>query len=393
MSSTKKYTSYDKYLLRGKLGRKGFERWRYFFSASEKLTGQKRSFFIEIYYINPFLSPKKIVIAHKSRPRISETNLQYALTAAAKDVGEELFVQPSYVLVKAGIYGSDGIQVNQFFTANAINFVKKEAAFHIGNNIFGADSLTGSVEVTNQDKILRPEIFCDCGKIEWNLKFDKAGPTSPIWKQNGFCWHPSGIQSVFAGAVKVNGHEFEVSPKKSFGYIEKSWGSDVNRPYYHISANYFTSLISAKPLAKSSFAFEGEYDSALKAMVEIDGKTFTFAKKSIFSRFTELHSFTETPADADGEKLHWAVSLTKGKYVIDIDLYAKTAEMFVRNYELPEGGHQFLQILSSGNGFGEIKFFKKIGKNLELLEHATIKNAICEYGKVDSVEGDDSEDF
>ncbi len=60
--------------------------------------------------------------------------------------------------------------------------------------------------------------------------------------------------------------------------------------------------------------------------------------------------------------------------------------MLIKNYELLEGGRALIEICSGGTGFGEIKIFKKIRKNLELLEHATIFDVICDFGSVDSAE-------
>ena len=92
------------------------------------------------------------------------------------------------------------------------------------------------------------------------------------------------------------------------------------------------------------------------------------------------------PADSEGEKLHWSVSIHRKKIVIDIDIFARTSQMLVRDYELPQGGKKLLKVLGGGNGYGEIKIFKKVKKNLELLEHANILNAVCDFGNIDSTE-------
>ena len=58
--------------------------------------------------------------------------------------------------------------------------------------------------------------------------------------------------------------------------------------------------------------------------------------------------------------------------------------MFVRDYEMPEGRRKLLKILG-GTGNGEIRIYKKIGKNLELLEHANVYDSICEFGQTEEV--------
>ena len=55
--------------------------------------------------------------------------------------------------------------------------------------------------------------------------------------------------------------------------------------------------------------------------------------------------------------------------------------MYVKSVELPEGNRRLLKVLSGGTGTGEIRLYKRIRKNLELIEHAHIASAICEYGQ------------
>ena len=57
--------------------------------------------------------------------------------------------------------------------------------------------------------------------------------------------------------------------------------------------------------------------------------------------------------------------------------------MFVRDYESPAGGRKVLKLLGGGTGTGEIRLYKQIKKNLELIEHATVTNAVCEFGNIE----------
>ena len=110
MAGSKINQHFDQYVLRGKFRQEGFERWRYSFSAFNRETSQEKNFYVELYIVNPGISPKVAVIGQKSRLAHSEADLQYALagTTAAKTANEEIAVRPSYVLVKAGVYGGDG---------------------------------------------------------------------------------------------------------------------------------------------------------------------------------------------------------------------------------------------------------------------------------------------
>ena len=79
------------------------------------------------------------------------------------------------------------------------------------------------------------------------------------------------------------------------------------------------------------------------------------------------------------------MSIRKSKYVIDIDVVCKAEEMLVKDYEIPQGLRTLLRVLSGGSGKGEIRIYKKNGKDLELLEHANIFDALCEYGQYEEV--------
>lgn len=389
MAASKKYNRFDNYLLKGKLRRKGFEWWRYVFTGINRATGEQKTFFVELYYINPLISPKKAIIAQKSQLKISDSDLQYALagTLAASKANEEENFIPSYALLKAGFYGENGRQFNCFYPAEKLSYIKADQSFKLENCIFGKDLISGNIEVTEENLSEKPELLCSIGTMKWNLHFEKTIESAPLYKKKNDLWIPLGAKTVFAGIVELNGTEYTVVPRSSAGYISKSWGEKPIENYFHLSSTNFTSSISGKNLGKSCFCIEGEFKKKLNAFVELEGRKISLDGKGIFNKYSEIHSCSQMPVDADGEKLHWSVSVHWKKYVIDVDVYCRTSQMLIKNYELLEGGRALIEICSGGTGFGEIKIFKKIRKNLELLEHATIFDVICDFGSVDSAEG------
>ena len=193
MANSKINKRFDQYVLRGRLRQSGFERWRYVFSAFSKLSGQERKFFIELYIVNPGLSPKTALISQKSRLAISESDLQYALagTESAAHANDELDVRPSYVLVKAGVFGKEGKEMNKFLASSQMAFVKNAEVFKVGDCIFGPKSLSGSVSVTSQDLRLRPELLCSVGSMDWDLKFEHMIESALCTRERaifGFRW-------------------------------------------------------------------------------------------------------------------------------------------------------------------------------------------------------------
>lgn len=387
MTGSKINQHLDQYVLRGKLRSEGFERWRYFFSAFNVETNQEKKFFVELYIVNPGVSPKVAVLAQKSRLAHSESDLQYALagTQAAQTANEELAVRPSYVLVKAGVYGGDGIQLNKFIPSSQFTFVKNSGMFKAGECFFGANSISGSIEVTSQDLRVKPELLCDAGALDWDLKFDRKIVGEPVYNgKNGF-WAPFGAKTVYSGAVRFGGSEYVITPKISGGYSDKSWGTCLPESYFHISSAKMTSLISGKSMLNSCFVIEGEYDGKLRGFLNLEDSVFKIIEKKHFGKCVVAHDCIQVPGNGGDEKVHWTVSVKKGKFVVDIDIFCDGGDLSVRDYEIPQGKRTLLKILGSGCGKGEIRIYKKIGKNLELLEHANVYDAVCEFGQSEVV--------
>ncbi len=386
MANSKTNRRFDQYVLRGRLRQSGFERWRYVFSAFSKTTGQERKFFIELYIVNPGVSPKTAVISQKSRLAISESDLQYALagTESAAHANDELDVRPSYVLVKAGVFGKGGKEMNKFFASSQMSFIKNTEIFRVGDCLFGSKSLSGAVSVTTQDLRIRPELLCSSGSMDWDLKFENVIESAPMYKRHAYFWIPVGLKTLFSGSVHLDGLEYVVLPKSSNGYVDKSWGEKPNSPYFHLSSAHLTSIITGKAMMNSCFSLEGEFGGNLCATLILEGEKYSIDNFSFFRRDSIIHDCSQMADGSDGEKVHWSVSIHKGKMVIDIDLYCNGKDMFVRDYEMPQGKRCLLKILG-GNGTGEIRIYKKIRKNLELLEHANIYEAICEFGQVEEV--------
>jgi len=386
MANSKISKRFDQYILRGKLRQEGFERWRYVFSAVSKITGHERKFFIELYIVNPAISPKVAVISQKSRLAISEADLQYALAGSesAAHANDEIDVKPSYVLVKAGIFGEGGKQINKFYSSAQLSYVKSTGNFKVGDCIFGSKELLGSVLVTAQELRVRPELLCNVGSMDWDLKFERTIENQPLYNRKNILWIPIGAKALFSGSVHFDNQEYVVVPKTSNGYIDKAWGGQLNSPYFHISSSKLMSIISGRQLLNSCFVLEGEFDGKLCAIIDFDGEKYIIQNKKIFKKDAIIHDCSRIVDNAEGEKVHWSVSIHNGKFVIDIDVYCKEKELFVRDYEIPQGKRSLLKVLG-GIGNGEIRVYKKVRKNLELLEHANINDAVCEFGQTEEV--------
>ncbi len=385
MSVAKSNHNYDQYMLRGKLRKNGFEHWRYVFCGVNKITNLEKVFYVEMFMVNPDVSPATPVVSHKSRSKIDAGDLQYALTGNKSNIEDKVNqkVQPSYVLIKAGVFGQSGKQINKVIPCSEIKYLKTGNCIKAGDCIFGEDTISGSLLVTEKDLLLRSEIPADSGSMDWNLHYERNISVSQIKNKNVGSWVPGGIRTIFLGSVHLDGIEYEVVPANPSGYSDKSWGTKFNDPKVHLSCSNIVSTISGRTLEKTCFAIENDSENNLSGSIFIEGKEFV-VKKGMFTRKNaQIHDCVQMPMDADGEKLHWTVSLHIRQYIVDIDVYCKTNEMFIKEWESPDGANNLMKVLCGGSGKGEIKIFKKIRRNLEVIEDGKLSNVICEYGQSD----------
>ena len=384
----KKMNGNGRYMLKGSLKKNGYDSWRLVFSAFCDQTGEERTFFIEFFVINPALSPKECVLGFKNRLPSSEADLQYALagTQAALNANQEQLVQPCYAMARAGCLGVNGKQMSCYYPTEQIYTGKSGFIISVGSGdkacTLNDKSSVGNIRVSYADLNEYPEMLCNAGSITWNIQFERNVAFVPDYSSKVSSWAVLGANCTCNGMVTLDGESYTIIPEKSYGYFDKSWGRDFVFPFFHLNASNLTSIISGKRLEKSCFVVNGVYEDRLSVLALIDDNDIEFhADKS--KRYSGTYECTEMPEDEDGVKVHWSVSVHNKKYVLDIDVFCHTDAMFVRDYESPAGGRKVLKLLGGGTGTGEIRLYKQIRKNLELIEHATVSNATCEFGNIE----------
>ena len=83
----------------------------------------------------------------------------------------------------------------------------------------------------------------------------------------GGVWFATGARTVFAGSVTVDGREYNVSPQKSLGYIDRSWGKAMQDDWIHLSSSNLTSLITGKTLQESCCVLQGVYGGRISLLL------------------------------------------------------------------------------------------------------------------------------
>jgi hypothetical protein len=198
-------------------------------------------------------------------------------------------------------------------------------------------------------------------------------------------WHAEGIKTEYSGTIWLDGEEYEVIPEKSYGYADKNWGGDFTSPWLWISSCNITSLITGKKLNNSAFEAGGGRPKAFG--IEIPRKLligFYYEGTMYEYNFARFWNLVKIDFDfEEGEDVHtWHINASNKNSRMELVLYCKRDEMMLFNYEAPDGQKRHNRLWNGGNGWGEIKLYKKDGT---LIDH--VKKKISEdsrfKGKID----------
>jgi len=347
MFKTRKLLRKNKAMLSGVQKKNGYLYWWHSFTGEHAVTGEKKAFFIAFYIINPARSPNKPVFGQLYSQKTKEH-------------------MPSYVMIKAGSWGENPKQIHQFFPSEQLTYTKKSLGVNVGVNHLSETELSGSISMSEIDSKMQPEYMSDSGSMSWNLTMKKECPydvgytTSALFRSLNIFemyWHVQGIKTEYSGTVTLDDATYRVRPETSFGYADKNWGKNFSSPRLWLSSNNLISDITGKKLKDD----------------------FNFTKLAKKSKVTfEIRE--------NEEVVHWIVSCSSKKYLLDVDVYCKKAEMVWMNYEAPSGEKFHNRLWNGGTGYGELKFFMRKGKELEQVESAHIQNCGCEYGEYDQLD-------
>lgn len=385
MNISKKCAKIIRYQLAGAQKKAGVNTWRYVFNAVENGTGLERKFFIELSMLNPYLSPSDVVLGFKPRVKISEDDLQNVLagTLSAQKLQSESILTPSYVVVRAGVLGVGAKQICNYFPVKQIKIDPKNFSVEAGNCVFTEEKLSGRMDFSPSELHDHPEQLCESGIVSWELRYEIKDFFDEGYEGKNSSWYATGIKTVFAGNITLDGKEYSIQPRKSCGYMDRFFGKSYPENYIHLSSSNLTSQITGKFLSDSSFSVTGLYDGRVNVMVNLEGLKVSFCASKPKSAYQCVSDFSQMPEVDGSEKLHWTISTNDKNYVVDVDVFCLAKLMYVRSLELPEGERKVLKQLMGGNGTGEIRLYKRIKKNLELIEHAEIQTCLCEFGQLE----------
>ena len=390
MGASNKTSGLLRYHIKNCFKRNGFNILRYIFNAMERISGQECTFFIEFANVNPYINPSEVVLGFKPRVNISPEDLHNILagTASAKALQTEELVLPSYTVVRAGVLGVVSKQLCSYEAIRNISLSQRSFDVRTASCHFTDDTLEGQIVCSKATINEHPEFLCDSGTMQWNVRYKKDLAFSHGFKDKMNVWSCPGAKTTFSGNIVLDGKEYVISAKKSFGYIEHVWSKTSSADWFHISSSNLTSIFTGKLMQNSVFAVHGEYDGRLSILAYFEGSYIEFTADSSKRSYKTIYECTQVPNGEDEtERLHWSVSVNSKAYVLDIDVFCPARQMYVRSLEMPEGKREVLKLLCGATGMGEIRLYKKIHKSLELIEHAHVATAFCEFGKIEDGAG------
>ncbi|MBO4902864.1 MAG: hypothetical protein J5518_08740 [Lachnospiraceae bacterium] len=364
------------FMLTGSFADEGYDWWWHSFTAVNDQTGEERSFFIEFFTCNPERGGHDPVLGQDA----------YNLLTGKF---------PSYVMVKAGWWGEDAVQLHRFFGWDGIDLHKRAPFSMEMDDCFVSEyELRGSVHVKEEDVREHPEWMCDAGSMEWDLKLNKmipfnvgygAGKLFRTLKAFSMYWHAEGMKTLYSGTVTANGVKYSVYPGRSYGYADKNWGEDFTSPWVWLSGWDLTSKLSGKKLIDSVFDIGGgcpvvfgvPLKRKLLSAFYYEGEEFEF-------NFSKFWTFTRTKfrCRETDDALIWHVRTQNRTALMDVKIKCLKKDMLLINYEAPNGSKKHNRLWNGGNGRGIISLYEKHPGGLYLVDEIRCAHVGCEYGEM-----------
>ncbi|MBQ0070327.1 MAG: hypothetical protein KBS81_00480, partial [Spirochaetales bacterium] len=342
----KKDPTKNQYMLKGSLRRRGYDWWWHSFTGRNVRTGEEKPFFIEFFLMNPSLGGEKPVLGQEKE-------------------NQEKGIKPSYLMVKAGCWGKDKMQLHRFFPWSEVQ-IKEGAPFSVtALDCFASDTvLKGSVTVTEEDAALHPEWMCDSGSMTFDLKIEKRiafnvgyGASAFFRVLNAFemYWHAEGMKSLYSGTIVANGETYLVEKSSSYGYADKNWGGDFTTPWVWLSSNNLKSSHTGRILTNSVFDIGGgrpkvfgiSLNRKLLGVFYYEGKEYDYNFSHFWKGVHTVFSFEE-----EEDSVHWHIQQENWKSRMITDIHCRKEDMLFVNYEAPDGKKRHNKLWNGGNGTG-----------------------------------------
>ncbi|MDO5155108.1 MAG: tocopherol cyclase family protein [Eubacteriales bacterium] len=366
----------NRYMLTGQLRQQGYDWWWHSFTGIHKKTGKEKAFFIEFFVCNPALGGEQPIFGQLTK-------------------NQQEGKKPSYLMVKAGCWGTDAKQIHRFFAWDDVE-VEYGIPFAIrAEDCYATENrLQGSVCVDAKDVKKHPEYMCDAGQMQWDLRVKKEipfnvgyGTSKFLRKINAFemYWHAEGMKTLYEGTIMLDGEEYEVIPERSYGYADKNWGANFTTPWVWLSSNHLKSKKTGKMLENSVFDIGGGKPRVFGIPLNrILLGAFYYEGERIEFNFSKLWTGAKTKfaCHETEDEIVWHVQQENRKYIMLTNIHCKKEEMLLINYEAPDGTKKHNRLWNGGTGRGYIRLYKKGKDSVEFVDEIIVSHVGCEYGEM-----------
>lgn len=361
-------------MLRGPLAKKGYMRWWHSFSGVQPFTGEVRTFFVEFLVLNPGLGGDRPILGQ--HPYYKKKGMK-----------------PSYVCIKAGVFpdaeGNGGRQLHAFYPISSLKATRCPLVMEVEDCFYSEDRIVGCVDVTREEA-RRRSFMTDAGVMDWDLEVHKAvscntgilsSPLSQALNTLDSYWHGEGIKSFFRGTVTLDGVPYEVSPDSSYGYTDKHWGRNFNRPWLQFSCGRLASQRTGKELRHSVLAISGCCPRFLfiplrrKLLIQLTytGEDYDFGFKPF------LLSRCKWETRETNKRYIWHILAQNRHAVVKISGSCTKEQMLALQYENPLGFKSRLPLMAGAAAIGTIQLYRRTPDGRELLDTLTMQQGFCEY--------------
>lgn len=365
----------NSYMLQGSLSKRGYMRWWHSFCGTQPETGETRTFFVEIFVVNPGLGQDRPILGWHPR---------------SKKRGK----RPSYVMVKAGVFpdknGEGGRQLHTFYPISALQATGSPLIMQLtgdetspcqeGSCLYSEDRLKGFVHVTREEARHR-SFMADAGFMEWDVKVFKelschtgvrSGKFSQALHLFDSYWHGEGIRSYFKGRVALDDIVYDIVPELSYGYADKHWGRRFDRQWFQFACGCLESGRS-----------EGQLRHSALALNTFSPRFLCFPLKRRF-----LLQLTYMEEDFECIRCKWETKETDNRFiwhilaqnkevVIKISGSCTKRELLHLRYESPDSKRAKAPLGAGAGGIGTLQLYRKTPEGRELLDTLKLNNALC----------------
>lgn len=366
----------DYFMLEGPLAKRGYDWWWHSFTAYHKETGAAKTFYIEYFLCNPALAQEEPVLVWNN--------------PEAQKAGK----RPSYCMINVGFWGKEKGQLHRFFPWSQVTIPpNRPLNLRAGDCTCTETRMTGHVKVGREEALAHPEWMSDAGEMSWDIAIDKQvayhvgyGASRIFRKLNAFemFWHAEGMKTAYSGRLQLNGEEYEVKPETCYGYADKNWGGDFTSPWVWLSSCNLVSRLTGKRLSNSVFEVGGgrpkvfgiSLNRKLLGQFYYEGKDYEFNFSKFWTGSRTWFDCRETET-----QFVWKVIQTTFTAKMEVEIVCNKEEMLLINYESPDGYKRHNRLWNCGNGYGNVKLWRRKGFRWVLIDDVQAASVGCEYGE------------